>query len=142
MASNQAAYLDEAGARMSIRDSPMPQADANGIVIKNKALAINPVDWKIQDHGIFVKKFPIVLGCDVAGEVIEVGKDVKRLKKGDRVFAYVSDAQIQESRDAVLTWCRQTHEQSRDTEARGRRICHVYPHTCCDGGNHSLKILL
>lgn len=45
---------------------------------------------KIQDYGVFVQKWPTVLGCDVAGEVVEVGDAVKHVKKGDRVMGYAS----------------------------------------------------
>ncbi|MFA4915645.1 MAG: zinc-dependent dehydrogenase [Syntrophales bacterium] len=33
-----------------------------------------------------IKKAPLVLGHEITGEVVEVGKDVKRYKIGDRVF--------------------------------------------------------
>ena len=55
------------------------------MVIKNHAVAVNPVDWKVQDYGAFVKKWPVVLGEDYAGEIVEVGEGVTHLKKGDRV---------------------------------------------------------
>ena len=57
---------------------------------------MNPSHWlilcirKIQDNGIFIKKWPTVLGCDIAGDVIEVGENVTNVKKGDRVAAYVA----------------------------------------------------
>jgi len=33
-----------------------------------------------------IKKAPLVLGHEIAGEIVEVGKDVERYKHGDRVF--------------------------------------------------------
>lgn len=36
--------------------------------------------------GVFVQKYPNVLGTDVAGEVYEVGQGVTQFKKGDRVM--------------------------------------------------------
>jgi NADPH:quinone reductase-like Zn-dependent oxidoreductase len=36
-----------------------------------------------------MEKYPNILGQDAAGEVVEVGKDVTRYSKGDRVMVYV-----------------------------------------------------
>ena len=89
MASNQAAWLDGAGKQLRIAEAPMPKPGPDQVVIKNKAIAINPVDWKVQDTGFFIKNWPVVLGCDVAGDIVEVGDNVKKFKKGDRVAAFV-----------------------------------------------------
>ncbi|KAL1588501.1 hypothetical protein WHR41_02817 [Cladosporium halotolerans] len=86
--SNQAAWLDGKGQTLRVAEADMPKANADEVVIKNHAIAINPVDWKIQDTGMFIQKWPIVLGCDVAGEIVEVGSNVKHLQKGDRVSAH------------------------------------------------------
>jgi NADPH:quinone reductase-like Zn-dependent oxidoreductase len=83
---NQAAYLKKAGATLEVGDAPMPKAGAGEIVVKNAAIAINPLDWHMQDAGVFIKEWPAIFGCDVAGEVYEVGTGVQRFKKGDRVI--------------------------------------------------------
>lgn len=74
----------------------MPKAEAGKVVIRNKAIAINPVDWKIQDYGLFIQKWPTVLGTDVAGEVVEVGEGVSNFKKGDRVIACVNLSSVRQ----------------------------------------------
>lgn len=85
--SNQAAWLDGAAKPLRVAEAPMPSPKPDQLLIKNHALAINPVDWKIQDYGIFIQKWPVILGCDVAGEVVEVGGEVQGFKVGDRVTA-------------------------------------------------------
>lgn len=50
------------------------------------ATAINPVDWKIRDWGMFIEEYPAVVGSDAAGEVVAAGKDVQGFQAGDRVF--------------------------------------------------------
>jgi len=42
---------------------------------------------KIQDTGMLVQKWPVVLDMDVAGEVFEVGAGIVEFSKGDRVVA-------------------------------------------------------
>jgi NADPH:quinone reductase-like Zn-dependent oxidoreductase len=44
---------------------------------------------KLIVQGIFLQKYPNVLGTDVAGEVHEVGEGVTHVKKGDRVLGCV-----------------------------------------------------
>ncbi|KAI8657989.1 PKS-ER domain-containing protein [Fusarium keratoplasticum] len=56
------------------------------VAIKITATAINPVDWKIRDYGVFVQEWPTVLGSDAAGEVVALGPDTSRVSVGDRVF--------------------------------------------------------
>jgi NADPH:quinone reductase-like Zn-dependent oxidoreductase len=86
---NKAAWLTEAGKPLEVSDAPLPTAGPGQIVVKNAAIAINPLDWHMQDHGVFIQQWPAVFGCDVAGEVYEVGSGVERFKKGDRVIGYV-----------------------------------------------------
>ncbi|RDW92683.1 zinc-binding alcohol dehydrogenase family protein [Aspergillus mulundensis] len=85
---NQAAWLNKAGTDLEVGDAPIPTAGPGEIVVKNAAVAINPLDTHMQDTGAFVKQWPTVLGCDVAGTVHETGPDVQRFKKGDRVIGH------------------------------------------------------
>ena len=66
----------------------MPSPGPDEVVVRNRAVAVNPVDWKIQTSGgAFLKAWPVVLGTDIAGDVHEVGSNVTKFKKGDRVLA-------------------------------------------------------
>lgn len=85
---NTAAVIKEAKARITVEDRPVPKPQASEILVKNHAVAINPVDWKIQDYCMFISQYPNVLGSDVSGIVEAVGSDVKHFKKGDRVAGY------------------------------------------------------
>ncbi|KAL1616839.1 hypothetical protein SLS56_011271 [Neofusicoccum ribis] len=68
----------------TIKEAPSPTAGLGEIVIKNAAVSINPVDWKIQ----YLSQYPFILGEDAADFVEEVGTGVTRFKKGDRVIAH------------------------------------------------------
>lgn len=83
---NQAAWLIKAGATLEIGDAPLPTAGPGEIVVRNAAVAINPLDWHMLDSGIFLQEWPAVFGCDAAGVVHEVGSGVSGFQKGDRVI--------------------------------------------------------
>ncbi|CAI6333971.1 unnamed protein product [Periconia digitata] len=85
---NQAAWLTKAGRPLEVGEAPMPTAGPGEIVVKNAAVAINPLDCHMLDVGVFVKQWPSIFGCDVAGEVYEVGPGEKKFKKGDRVIGH------------------------------------------------------
>ncbi|KXS95294.1 hypothetical protein AC578_5988 [Pseudocercospora eumusae] len=57
------------------------------ILIRTHAVAIDPCDSIIQSAGIIQETFPGIIGCDLAGQVISVGSDIKAFKAGDRVIA-------------------------------------------------------
>ena len=85
---NYAAWIPVEKASLVVATAPLPDLASNELIIKNQAVAVNPVDWKIQASGGFGLSYPAILGEDVAGEVLEVGIDVKGFKKGDRVIAH------------------------------------------------------
>ena len=87
MSQNQAAWLIKPGEPLAIGDAPMPKVGTDEILVKNAAVAINPLDNHMQDIGVFVQDWPAIIGCDIAGDVYEVGAEAaKRFKKGDRVI--------------------------------------------------------
>ena len=91
MPTNKAAWLKEKKAKSLVVDeAPYTSPSAHEVKIKNGAVSINPVDWKIQDYGLIIEKFPNVFGEDVAGEIVEIGEGVSHLKVGQRVLGYVS----------------------------------------------------
>lgn len=77
---------------MSEVETPIPKAGE--LLIKTKAFSINPVDVKTRNgggiYGRLKNDAPIVLGWDIAGEVVEVGPNVKSFKLGDRVFGMIN----------------------------------------------------
>ncbi|RBR14511.1 hypothetical protein FVER53590_03353 [Fusarium verticillioides] len=75
---------------MVITPSPIPVPTGNEILIRVRAVAVNPADHAVQKLGIVIKPefYPYVSGTDVSGEVISVGPDQTRLKPGDRVVGH------------------------------------------------------
>src|SRR5262245_59544168 len=57
---NKAAYLLSIKAPLSIQTAPLTQPGVDEILIRNHAIAINPVDYKQQESGVLVAGFPYV----------------------------------------------------------------------------------
>ena len=88
MTTNTAAWLPGNGLPLEVRPAEIPHAGPGEIVVRNRAVAVNPVDWIVQSIGAVAYRWlrhPAVLGADVGGEVVEVGPDVTRFRVGDRV---------------------------------------------------------
>jgi NADPH:quinone reductase-like Zn-dependent oxidoreductase len=75
---------------LEVVDLPEPRPRDDEVLVGVHATSVNPVDWLVRDGGAksFVRvKFPVVLGCDLAGVVLDVGRRVTRFSPGDEVFA-------------------------------------------------------
>jgi NADPH:quinone reductase-like Zn-dependent oxidoreductase len=90
----KAAVLDAYGGaeRLAIRDVERPRAGPGQLLLRVRAAAVNPIDWKIRQGRlrlVLPARFPLILGFDAAGEVEEIGPEVHRFQPGDAVFAYL-----------------------------------------------------
>ncbi|PPQ66682.1 hypothetical protein CVT24_008835 [Panaeolus cyanescens] len=83
---HKALFLESKFGEFIIKDIPTPTPGPGEVLIKVKATALNPIDWKMHRYGIYLEHYPALLGCELAGDVEDVGEGVERFKKGDRVF--------------------------------------------------------
>jgi NADPH:quinone reductase-like Zn-dependent oxidoreductase len=60
---NRAAVLESHAADLVIRERDVPTPGPGELLIRNHAIAVNPVDWKRQTWGYAVRGYPVVLGC-------------------------------------------------------------------------------
>jgi NADPH:quinone reductase-like Zn-dependent oxidoreductase len=73
-------------------DKPTPKDDE--VLLKVHAASVNPADWHLLRGTPYIARLQLglrkpktrVLGCDVAGRVEAVGRNVKMLQPGDGVF--------------------------------------------------------
>jgi NADPH:quinone reductase-like Zn-dependent oxidoreductase len=92
----KAIVLREAGGpeNLEIRELPMPEPKKGEVLVKVKALSINPVDIKTRKgaalYNSLVSDSPVILGWDIAGEVIKTGEEVSTLEEGDEVFGMIN----------------------------------------------------
>ena len=95
----KAIILDRYGkkGRMRVGDMPEPKLDDNEVLVQVHAAGVNLLDAKIKSGEfklILPYRFPLVLGHDVAGVVVRVGKRVKKFKPGDEVYSRPDDFRI------------------------------------------------
>jgi len=92
----KAAVLQEPGVpeNLKIVEIAKPDLQDTEVLVKVKAISINPVDVKTRSgkalYGQLKNENPIIVGWDIAGEVTAVGKEVKQFKPGDAVFGMVN----------------------------------------------------
>lgn len=88
----KAIVIDRYGGReeLEMRDVPKPSLRPGDVLIEVHAASVNPEDWKIRS-GLFRElvhyRFPLILGWDVAGIVVETGPEVEDFHPGDQVFS-------------------------------------------------------
>jgi len=82
------AVIVEKPGKISIKEIERPKIGEYECLVRVKACAIcNGTDTKIVEGKFpFVKEYPVILGHEGVGEVIEVGKKVRNFKEGDLVL--------------------------------------------------------
>ncbi|MDL4842709.1 NADP-dependent oxidoreductase [Aquibacillus rhizosphaerae] len=88
----KAIVINKYGTKEELQEQevPKPEISDNQVLVEVHATSINPIDWKLRAgylKSMLDFSFPIILGWDVSGVIVEVGKDVKNFKVGDEVFA-------------------------------------------------------
>lgn len=79
-----AAVLEDLG-RLSLQELPMPELDDDSALLKVESVAICGSDLRILNHGNPRVTPPAIMGHEASGVIVAVGKNVKRVKEGDRV---------------------------------------------------------
>src|SRR6187402_3379325 len=82
---------------LQLADVPVPEVRDNDVLVEVYAAGLNLLDSKIKTGEfklILPYKLPIILGHDVAGVVIKVGKNVTKFKVGNEVYSRVADFRI------------------------------------------------
>lgn len=97
----RALKIDAIGKASVHDDAPVPSLRPDYLLVKTIAVALNPTDWK--HIGFAVSNPPVTVGCDFAGEVLEIGPAVtKSFKKGDRVAGFVHGSNVVQPEDGAF----------------------------------------
>lgn len=89
----KAILLNEAGGtdKLIYQDIETPKINSGQILVKIKAIGLNPMDVYIRNNEQLLDHFlgterPAILGWDIAGDIVEKADDVIDFEKGDAVF--------------------------------------------------------
>ena len=77
--------LEEFGGPLVRRDVAVPRIGPGEALIRVRNVGICGTDVKIRAGRMGIGVVPLIMGHEVAGEVAEVGADVRNVKPGDRV---------------------------------------------------------
>lgn len=80
--------------QLKVEEIPDPVAGAGQVLVRVHAAAVNPADGKVlrgelAGRFLHARRFPLVLGYDLAGVVEAVGAGAGDLAIGDRVFGHL-----------------------------------------------------
>ncbi|WP_121966714.1 NADP-dependent oxidoreductase [Myroides sp. N17-2] len=81
--------------KLQIQDIDIPVLKTGEVLVKVKALSVNPVDTltranKVEIANLLEQYDPIILGWDFSGVIEEIGDHVQEFKVGDAVFGMVN----------------------------------------------------
>lgn len=65
---------------------PIPQPGEGEMIVRVLASAFNPIDTKIRAGLAPIVSDDGIVGCDVCGEVVDIGKGVSKFQVGDRIY--------------------------------------------------------
>ena len=109
----RAAVMEGIRKPLVVRELPDPSPAPNGAVVRVEANGICRTDWHLWtgDWSWFGIQLPLphVLGHEFCGVVEAVGRDVTRVKPGDRVLVPFSQG------EGTCEWCRDGHHNICDT---------------------------
>src|SRR2546428_13821797 len=95
-------YKSKSAVRLG--EMPEPEVRDDDVLVQVHAASLNQLDSKIRDGEfklILPYRFPLILGNDVAGVVVRVGSNVRRVKPGDPVYARAQQDRIRTSAEFI-----------------------------------------
>ncbi|MFZ5890526.1 MAG: quinone oxidoreductase family protein [Myxococcota bacterium] len=70
---------------LKLEEQPAPEPKEHDLLVEVHATSVNPVDIKVRSSGAG-RSFPLILGYDVSGVVVDVGARVQGFRRGDEVY--------------------------------------------------------
>lgn len=105
----KALVLHEWGAPLSLENVPDPRPGPNDVVLRVHANAPDQLDVTVRSGRQPDAKLPLILGHEIAGEIVELGNNVDAWRVGDRVtpYTYLTCGRCRFCRMGRETLCRE-----------------------------------
>lgn len=71
--------------QLVVKEVPTPKIEDNSVLVRVKACAICGSDLRIYHYGNSRVETPAIIGHELSGDVVEIGKNVTKFAVGDRV---------------------------------------------------------
>lgn len=89
-----------------LEDIEKPSIEDNQVLVKVHATSVNAMDYRMRSGNAPIWPFgkmmmglrkpkQDILGNEVAGEIVEVGRDVTKFKKGDKIFGFADSSYVE-----------------------------------------------
>jgi len=76
---------------LRLEEIPRLSIEDDQILVRVQDAGVNPIDWKIRQgymKQVMPANFPMTIGQDFAGDVVETGKSARQFVVGQRVFGF------------------------------------------------------
>ena len=72
---------------LKYEEAETPKISDDEVLVKLKAASVNHLDIWVREGNV-PGNYPVILGCEGAGDIAEIGKNVKGFNEGDKVLAH------------------------------------------------------
>lgn len=86
----KALVLPEPLGQFVVQEVDVLPPGAGEVLVRADAVGLNPVDWIIQKLNPFPVEYPLILGWEASGVVVQLGEGVTSLAVGDKVYVRFS----------------------------------------------------
>jgi propanol-preferring alcohol dehydrogenase len=81
----RAMVLEQAGQPLKLMEMPVPKPAPDQVLIRVHTCGVCRTDLHVVDGELPHPKLPLILGHEIVGTVVEIGRAVKQFKVGDRI---------------------------------------------------------
>src|SRR5512143_1181034 len=81
----KAMILEKPRTPLVLKDVPVPEPGDNEVLIKVHACGVCRTDLHIVDGELTNPKLPLIIGHEIVGSIIKLGKNVNEFSVGDKV---------------------------------------------------------